>query len=157
VGETEEEMMAIADFANELGVHGMTLCKLRVDEFTPLRKLVESTPGYRISPHGNVYSKEFDKKRLRQMRNRIRNRFLCRPGQLSRSFLALDRCEILTYRQMMRLGFITPLILVSYLASRGRKMIHRLRRRFAAQDDEETLTTGVAYGGSPGASGEMSG
>ena len=126
--------MAIADFANELGVHGMTLCKLRVDEFTPLRKLVETTPGYWISPHGNVYSKEFDKKRLRQMRNRIRNRFLCGPGQLARSLSALDRCEILTYRQMVRLGFMTPLFLVNYLSHLSRKRVNRLRRRFSSQD-----------------------
>ena len=140
VGETKEEMMAIVGFANELGVHGMTLCNLRVDEFTPLRKLVETTPGYWISPHGSVYSKEFDNKRLRRMRNRIRNRFLCQPGQLSRSLSALDRCEILTYRQMVRLGFMTPLFLVNYLAHRSRKTVCRLRRRFASQDDEGTLT-----------------
>lgn len=129
VGETKDEMMAIADFANELGVHGMTLCKLRVDEFTPLRKLVESTPGYRISTHGNVYSKEFDKKRLRRIRNRIRNRFLCKPGQLARSFSVLDRCEILTYRQMMRLVCMTPLLLVNYLSQLYRKRVYRIRRR----------------------------
>ena len=134
VGETEEEMMAIADFAGELGVHGMTLCKLRVDEFTPLRKLVESTPGYWVSSHGNVYSKEFDKKRLRRIRNRIRDRFLCGRGQLSRSLSALDRCEILTYRQMLRLGFMAPLFLLSYLDYRSRKAVYRLRRRFAPQE-----------------------
>ncbi|UCD28794.1 MAG: B12-binding domain-containing radical SAM protein [Planctomycetota bacterium] len=134
VGEAKQEMMAIADFANELGVHGITLCKLRVDEFTPLRKLVESTPGYWISPQGNVYSKKFDKKRLRRMRMLIRNRFLCRPGQLARSLSALDRCEILTYRQIMRIGFMTPLFLVNYLSHLSRKSVHRLRRRFASQD-----------------------
>ena len=125
--------MAIADFAGELGVHGMTLCKLRVDEFTPLRKLAETTPGYRISPHGNVYSKEFDNKRLGRVRNRIRNRFLCRPGQLSRSLSALDRCEILTYRQMVRLGFMAPLFLVNYLAHRSRKTVYHLRRRMTGE------------------------
>lgn len=140
VGETEEEMLAIADFAGELGVHGMTLCKLRVDEFTPLRKLVESTPGYRISSHGNVYSKEFGKQRLRQIRNRIRNRFVCGRGQLSRSLTALDRCEILTYRQMMRVGFMTPMLLAGYLAYRGHKAVYRLRRRFAPQEDRPTPT-----------------
>ncbi len=137
VGETEEEMMAIADFANELGVHGMTLCKLRVDAFTPLRKLVEETPGYWISSHGNVYSQEFDKWGLRRMRRRIRNRFLCQPGQVSRSLSALDRCEILTYRQMVRLGFMTPLFLRSYLSHLTHVMRKRVRRfclRLTSQD-----------------------
>jgi radical SAM superfamily enzyme YgiQ (UPF0313 family) len=49
VGEAEEEMMAIPEFAGELGVHAIGLSLLRVDKFTPLRQLVESTPGYWIS------------------------------------------------------------------------------------------------------------
>jgi anaerobic magnesium-protoporphyrin IX monomethyl ester cyclase len=147
IGETEEEMMAIADFAGEIGVHGMTLCKLRVDEFTPLRKLVEDTPGYRISSHGNVYSKEFGKLRLRKIRNSIRNRFMSRPGQLSRSIAALNRCEILTYRQMLRLGFMTPLFLLSYLSYRSRKAVYRIRRRFRPADP--LLGSGIAGGPAP--------
>jgi radical SAM superfamily enzyme YgiQ (UPF0313 family) len=84
VGETDE-------FARELGVHSIGLSLLRIDKFTPLRQLVESTPGYWISSRGHVYSQEFDRKRLVRIRNRIRNRFLFRPGQqLQDSHLPTD-------------------------------------------------------------------
>ena len=134
VGETEDEMLAIADFARELGVHSIGLSKLRVDKFTPLRQLVESTPGYRISSNGHVYSQEFDYQRLRKIRNRIRNRFMCRPGQVAKILSTLDRGGILTYSHMARLGLATPLFLWDYIASRGGKRIRRLRDRLAARD-----------------------
>ena len=127
-------MLAIADFARELGVHSIGLSKLRVDKFTPLRQLVESTPGYRISSNGHVYSQEFDYQRLRKIRNRIRNRFMCRPGQVAKILSTLDRGGILTYSDMARLGLATPLFLWDYLASRGGKALRRLRNRFAPQD-----------------------
>ena len=143
VGETEEEMMAIADFAYEIGVHGMTLCRLRMDEFTPLRKLVEETPGYRISSNGFVYSQEFDKLGLQRMCRRIRNRFLFRPGQISRSFSTSNRCEILTYRQMIRVGFMSPLFLGGYLAHLTRRIHKKVRRshlRSTSRDGEAVPT-----------------
>ncbi|HSW44113.1 MAG TPA: radical SAM protein [Phycisphaerae bacterium] len=133
VGETEDEMLAIADFARELGVHSIGLSKLRVDKYTPLRKLVESMPGYRISPNGSVYSPDFDNKRLRRVRNRIRNGFMRRPGQLARLLSMLNECEILTYPQMARLSLATPLFLWDYIAGRGSKRLRRLRDRLAHQ------------------------
>lgn len=131
VGETEEEMMAIPEFARELGVHAIGLSLLRVDKFTPLRQLVESTPGYWISSSGHVYSKGFDRKRLVRIRNRIRNRFLYRPGQLAKTLSTLNSCRILTYRQMVQLGLITPLFLLDYVAHWSRKTFGRLRGKFA--------------------------
>jgi len=131
VGETEEEMMAIPEFARELGVHTIGLSLLRVDKFTPLRQLVESTPGYWISSRGHVYSREFDRKRLVRIRNRIRNRFLYRPGQLAKAFSTLNNCKILTYRQMAKLGLITPLLLLDSVAHWSHKRFGRLSGKFA--------------------------
>ncbi len=121
VGETEEEMMAIPEFARELGVHMITLSLLRVDKFTPLRRVVESTPGYWIGSRGRVYSQEFGRKGLVRIRNRIRHRFLYRPGQLAKMFSSLNSCEILTYRHIARLGLITPFLFLGYVAHRSRK------------------------------------
>ena len=131
VGETEEEMMAIPEFARELGVHTIGLSLLRVDKFTPLRQLVESTPGYWISSRGHVYSQEFDRKRLVRIRNRIRNRFLYRPGQLAKTLSTLNRCKILTYRQMAQIGLTTPLFLFDYTAHWSSKTFGHFRGKFA--------------------------
>lgn len=114
VGETEEEMMAIPDFARELGVHMINLSSLRVDNFTPLRELVESRPGYWISKSGKVYSKEFDRKKLKKIRNRIRSHFFYRPKQLAKILTTVYNCNILTYGQMVKLGLISPLFLLDY-------------------------------------------
>jgi len=35
---------------------------------------------------------------------------------------------------MLRLGFMAPLFLLSYLDYRSRKAVYRLRRRFASQE-----------------------
>jgi anaerobic magnesium-protoporphyrin IX monomethyl ester cyclase len=130
IGETEEEMMAIPKFARELGVHMINLSMLRVDKFTPLRQLVESTPGYWINEKGNVYSREFDRERLRHICNQIRNRFMFRPGQLAKTLTAVHNCNILTYWQMAKLGLISPLFFLDYVVHRSRKTFSRLRSKF---------------------------
>ncbi|MBM3299284.1 MAG: B12-binding domain-containing radical SAM protein, partial [Deltaproteobacteria bacterium] len=56
VGETEEEMMQIPVFANELGLDSITYQKLRVEKYSPLKELVETTPGYWIGDDHIVYS-----------------------------------------------------------------------------------------------------
>jgi radical SAM superfamily enzyme YgiQ (UPF0313 family) len=142
VGETEEEMLAIPDFAREIGAHSIALSLLRVDKFSPLRQTIENMPGYRISSNGYVYSQEFDKKRLRRIRNQIRNRFQYRPAQIVKVLEALNRCEIVPYHNMLGLAFTSPWLLVDYMLHRGRKSITRLRRRFAPANGPELRASG---------------
>ncbi len=136
VGETEAEMMAIPEYARELGLHSLGLSRLRVDKFTPLRKVVESTPGYKISSHGYVYSNEFDRKRLRRIRNRIRNRFMFRQGQLGKTLATLRNFDVLTPRQISRVGVVVPVVVVNYIARRIRKAFVRLIRKLTPEDDQ---------------------
>lgn len=150
VCETEEEMMAIPGFARELGVHSIGLSLLRVDRFSPLRKTIAETPGYRISTNGYVYSDEFDKKRLRRIRNRIRNRFHYHPRQFAKALRTLNDCELVTYRHMLGLGALSPLVLVDHLLHRGRKIARRLRRRFCVAEGRDRLEGGVTIERHPG-------
>jgi anaerobic magnesium-protoporphyrin IX monomethyl ester cyclase len=130
VGETAAEMLAIPDYAQELGVHSLTLSLLHLDRFTPLRKVVESTPGYWLGSRGHVYSTEIGKPGLLRIRNQIRNRFVYRPGQLRATLTRLNDCEILTYGQLARLSLASPLFLYDYLARRaGKAREHRAARR----------------------------
>jgi len=126
VGETEKEMMAIPEFARELGVHMINLSMLRVDKFTPLRQLVESTPGYWISENGKIYSKEFDRKKLKKIRNRIRSRFFYRPKQLVKILTTVHDGNILTYWQMAKLGLMSPLFFLDYVVQRSVKTFRHL-------------------------------
>ncbi len=135
MGQTEEEMLAIPDFARELGVHSISLGLLRVDEFTPLRKEIEQSDDYWISTNGYVYSKEYGKKRLRRIRNTIRNSFQYRPAQMATAFHALWRSGLVKPSQMLRLCLMSPLFLVDFGLHRARKLLRRLHRKFMQAGD----------------------
>ncbi len=132
LNETEDEMLAIADFARELELHAIGLSQLRMDKFTPLRQVVENTPGYYITPNGHVYSQEYDKKRLLKIRNKIRNRFWYRPGQIYKMLTTLHRNDILTYGHIARLGLMVPWLIWDYTATRTERFIRRFKEKSAA-------------------------
>ncbi len=76
IGETEEEMVYIAQFAKELKLDSISFQKLRVEKFSPLKEIVENTPGYHCdSVGGPVYSDTYSLSDLRQIRNKIRSEF----------------------------------------------------------------------------------
>jgi anaerobic magnesium-protoporphyrin IX monomethyl ester cyclase len=80
IGESEEEMLYIPKFAKEIKVDSITFQKLRIEKFSPLQEIVDSTPGYyynRIG--GHVYSERYGRKELKQIRNRIRSQFYDPP------------------------------------------------------------------------------
>lgn len=80
IGETEEEMLYIPKFAREIKLDSISFQKLRVERFSPLKEVVEETPGYyykRIG--GSVYSDHYGRKELKQIRNRIRSAFYDLP------------------------------------------------------------------------------
>jgi radical SAM superfamily enzyme YgiQ (UPF0313 family) len=76
IGETKEEMEYIARFAKELKLDSISFQKLRVEKFSPLKEIVENTPGYHCdSVGGPVYSDLYSLTDLRQIRNHIRSGF----------------------------------------------------------------------------------
>ncbi len=76
IGETEEEMVYIARFAKELKLDSITFQKLRIEKYSPLKDIVENTPGYYYeSVGGPVYSDTYGPKELRRIRDRIRKEF----------------------------------------------------------------------------------
>jgi len=80
IGETEEEMLYIPKFAKEIKLDSITFQKLRVERFSPLKEVVEETPGYYFNRiGGSVYSDRYGRKELKQIRNRIRSEFYDLP------------------------------------------------------------------------------
>ncbi len=76
-------MLYIAKFAKEIGVDSISYQKLRIEKFSPLKEVVENTPGYyyeRIG--GHVFSDKYGPKELKQIRNRIRSEFYDVPQLL---------------------------------------------------------------------------
>jgi len=87
IGETEEEMVYIARFAKEVGLDSISFQKLRIEKFSPLKEVVEQTPGYHFDRIGGpVYSDRYGLKELKRIRNRIRSEFYDR-----RQFLRILR------------------------------------------------------------------
>jgi len=80
IGETEEEMLYIPKFAKEIKVDSISFQKLRIEKFSPLKEVVEKTPGYYYGHIGGpVYSDRYGHKELKQIRNRIRSGFYDLP------------------------------------------------------------------------------
>lgn len=76
-------MCYIAQFARELKLDSISFQKLRIEKFSPLKEVVENTPGYHYKGEGGaVYSDTHDLKDLRRIRNRIRGKFYT-VGQLA--------------------------------------------------------------------------
>jgi magnesium-protoporphyrin IX monomethyl ester (oxidative) cyclase len=73
IGETEEEMLYIPKFAKELKLDSISFHKLRIEKFSPMKEVVEATPGYYYKRIGGpVYSDRYGHDELKRIRNRIR-------------------------------------------------------------------------------------
>ncbi|HBM14931.1 MAG TPA: hypothetical protein DD381_01055 [Lentisphaeria bacterium] len=76
INETAEEMLYVPKFAKEIGLDFIVLTNLRIEKFSPLKKMVEETPGYYYeSANGSVYSKEFGPKELKLILKKNRQAF----------------------------------------------------------------------------------
>ena len=123
IGETEEEMLYIPKFAKEIKLDSISFQKLRVERFSPLKGLVDETPGYyynRIG--GSVYSDHYGRKELKQIRNRIRSEFYD-LSQITHIIRKARRIGLLSVRDMSDAFFKLPLLMCG-LAKR--KMRHRI-------------------------------
>ncbi|HSW00626.1 MAG TPA: radical SAM protein [Sedimentisphaerales bacterium] len=125
IGETEEEMLYIPKFAQEIGLDSISFQKLRVEKFSPFKEIVESTPGYyytRIG--GHVYSDKYGPKELKRIRNRIRASFY-NVRQLLRIAAKARRIGLVTGRDvagsLVRLPLVLPLMVWSSLTKKSRK------------------------------------
>ena len=117
IGESEEEMLYIPKFAKEIKLDSISFQKLRIEKFSPLKEVVESTPGYHYERTGGpVYSDRYSLKELKRIRNRIRSGFydigqLLRIARKARRIglasgpdftVALPRLPLLLYHLALR-------------------------------------------------------
>jgi len=126
IGETEEEMLYIPKFAKEIKVDSISFQKLRVEKFSPLKEVVEATPGYYIERIGGpVFSDRYGRKELKQIRNRIRSEFYDLP-QILHIMRKAGRIKLVTGRDL--LVALPNLPRLAYgLAARRKRKTHRKR------------------------------
>ena len=134
IGETEEEMLYIPKFAKELKLDSIGFQKLRIERFSPLKEVVEQTPGYYFHRFGGaVYSEQFGRKELKQIRNRIRSVFYDLP-QILRVIRKVHRQGFFSGRDAMNALLKLPLYL--YRLARRKK---RRKGRSGRPGDEAGL------------------
>lgn len=123
IGETEEEMLYIAQFAKELKLDSISFQKLRVDKYSPLREVIDNTPGYHYtSTHGSVYSDRHSIKDLKRIRKRIRARYYT-LAQVYRMFRKIRRLRMISNSEWRRVFRALPGILFSALRKELKKVI----------------------------------
>jgi anaerobic magnesium-protoporphyrin IX monomethyl ester cyclase len=130
VGEAAEEMLYIAKFAQEIGLDTISFQKLRIEKFSPLKDVVENTPGYYYERIGGpVYSDRYGRKELRQIRDHITREFYT-PRQF-RIVAKARRIGLVTPRDVVVPLLKLPVLLGSLAIGKAQKR-RRKRQRAAA-------------------------
>ena len=121
IGETEEEMLYIPKFAKELKLDTISFQKLRIERFSPLKDVVEQTPGYYCNRVGGaVYSEQFGRKELKRIRDRIRSEFYDLP-QIIQFIRKGRRTGFVDGRDAANLLLKLPFLLYALARRRTRK------------------------------------
>jgi radical SAM superfamily enzyme YgiQ (UPF0313 family) len=124
VGETGKEMLYIPDFAKEIKLDSISFQKLRIEKFSPLKEVVEATPGYYYDRIGGpVYSDRFGHKELKQIRDRIRSEFY-NPAQIIHIIRKAGRIGLVGWRDLMVAFPNLPLLLYRLARRKSRKKNH---------------------------------
>jgi anaerobic magnesium-protoporphyrin IX monomethyl ester cyclase len=124
VTETDEEMMQIPVFANELGLDSISYQKLRIEKYSPLKELVESTPGYYIGDDRIVYREGIGRPGLKRIASRITRTFYT-PTKLVRTGWKLFSTGLFVPRNIAPLLFALPIMLGHSIGYKVNKTMRR--------------------------------
>ncbi len=110
LGETEEEMLYISKFAKEIGLDSIAFSKLRVDKYSPLKEIVENTPGYHITSRGEVYSDKYSHSYLKKIHRKLRFSFYT-PFSVLNIAVKILRVRFFNFREIISFVVVVPLLL----------------------------------------------
>lgn len=121
ISETEEEMVYIAQFAKELKLDSISFQKLRIEKYSPLKEVIENTPGYHYTAsHGSVYSDLYSLKDLKRIRSRIKFRFYT-LGQIAKIIQKVCKIQLLTKSELLYIIMRLPKLLFGILKKEIKK------------------------------------
>lgn len=115
VTETKEEMAYIPKFAKEIGLDSITALKLRIEKFSPLKNLVESTPGYHIASNRVVYSDTCTMSDLKQMGRKIKFSFYTPARFIKMLWKCFFVIRLFTFKETISFMLCVPSILKSVI------------------------------------------
>jgi len=120
IGETKEEMLAIATFAKEIRLDSITFQKLRIEKFSPLRKVAENTPGYHVTAKGELYSDTYRHDALKKIGRQIKFSFYT-PLQISKILKKFLVVKFFTFKEIVIFTVTSPSLLWSVLTREVKK------------------------------------
>jgi magnesium-protoporphyrin IX monomethyl ester (oxidative) cyclase len=115
IGETEEEMRYIAPFSKEIGLDSITFQKLRIEKFSPLRKVAEDTPGYHVTSRGELYSDTYSHASLKKIGRKIKFEFYT-PLQVMKILKKFVVVKFFTFKEIGVFVLAGPSLLWSVFA-----------------------------------------
>jgi hypothetical protein len=133
IGETEEEMLYIAKFAKEINLDSITFQKLRIEKFSPLRKVAESTPGYHVTYRGELYSDTYSHPALKKIGRKIKFSFYT-PLQILKILKKFTAVKFFNFNEILIFVMAGPSLLWSVLAreSKKKRLGNSLKRIFVS-------------------------
>ena len=75
IGESEEDMLRIADFAQELGLDFIYPSYLKMEKHSQFEEVVNKSAGYYVNKKGFICSERYSRDHLKSIRHRIHRRF----------------------------------------------------------------------------------
>ncbi len=120
IGETEKEMLYIAKFAKEIHLDSITFQKLRIEKFSPLRKVAEETPGYHVTDRGELYSDTYSHAALKKIGRQIKFSFYT-PAQVLKILGKFLAVKFFTAKEVLIFAGAGPGLLKSVIAREMQK------------------------------------
>jgi len=121
IGETEEEMLYIGQFAKEIGVDSIACNKLRIENFSPLLKLAQNTPGYHVTDRGELYSDAYSHAKLKKIGKRIKFSFYTPYRYVKMLWKNIFVVKFFTFGEIISLFLTAPSIIASVIAREIKK------------------------------------
>ena len=117
--------MQIPVFARELGLDSITYQKLRIEKYSPLKELVESTPGYFIGDDRIVYSEKLRRPGLKRISHQITRKFYT-PAHLWHIVRKLFDIGMISRRMFFPFVLSLPIVLGKAVGRKIAKFSRRL-------------------------------
>ncbi len=120
IGETEKEMLYIVKFAKEINLDSITFQKLRIEKFSPLKKIAENTPGYHVTARGELYSDTYSHASLKKIGRQIKFSFYT-PLQILKILKKFLVVKFFTFNEVIIFLAAGPGLLKSVIAREMKK------------------------------------
>ena len=124
IGETRAEMLSIAPFAKKIGADSIMVYHLQAKEFSPLKKMIEETPGYYIDAQNCVCSDTYNMDALRRIRKEIYKKFYT-PAQMFRILKKLYTIRVFRWSHLLT----ATLFLLRFAVLGGKALAKKLKKK----------------------------